>query len=150
MGLGTQILLAALDFMRLTRIGGSLAYYLQDRMVETLKHAFSMMVLVEKLQRSLSQGMAHDYRSSIGFVISPATGCAQDEIYLELYAVEPRQAMVSLTDQTGNLLLREEQTFLPDQERLVYRIQNLAAGTYYFEVSDGFYYQVKEVQIQAA
>lgn len=108
-----------------------------------------MMVLVEKLQRAPYPSLAHDYSSSIGFVIHPAGGCAQEEMYLELSAVAPRQAQVRLTDAQGALLMQEEEHFAPGQERIIYRIQNLCAGTYYFEVTDGFYYQVKEIEVKA-
>ncbi len=69
-------------------------------------------------------------------------------MYLELTALPRRQAVVRLTDQQGHLLMQEQETLGHAPPQVIFRIDNLSAGIYYFEVTDGFYCQVKEVEIK--
>lgn len=109
-----------------------------------------MMLLVERLQRSPHQSFASDYRTSIGFLLNSGSSGSDEEMYLELTALPQRQAVVRLTDQQGHLLMQERETLGSEPPQLIFRIDNLSAGIYYFEVTDGFYCQVKEVEIKGA
>jgi len=108
------------------------------------------MLLVEKLQRSPHPCFAPDYRKSIGFLINTSADSDEEGMYLELAALARREAVVRLTDQKGKLLLQERENLNGAPRQLVYRINNLRAGVYYFEITDGFYYQVKEIEIKEA
>lgn len=81
---------------------------------------------------------------AIGFVlISPA----QEPLHVELQAFDPQHAEVILTDGEGNILFQETCPLSDTDQRMTYAIRQMHPGTYYCEVSDGFYHQVKEVHV---
>lgn len=106
------------------------------------------MISVEKQLHSRSYP-GHN-RSSIGFVLYPKGTRKpgwEDELHIELSTVYPEASTVRMVDESGRLLIQEEHHFDTDPGRLVYTVRNLDAGTYFFEISDGFFYQVKELRI---
>jgi hypothetical protein len=107
------------------------------------------MLLVEKCQKSQRFSYSQDYRTSIGFFIYPEGGSRQNEIYVELSTASARKATVRLVDDRGSVLMQEQERFEPDQSRLTYTIKHILPGTYFFEVTDGFFHQIKELQVPA-
>ncbi|MDX2247300.1 MAG: hypothetical protein SF052_11010 [Bacteroidia bacterium] len=84
-------------------------------------------------------------RSSVGFIVNP-DGDSSERLRVELSPFDQDESVIRLMDETGNILLQEQQE--PAQHgRLEFTVSNLDSGTYFFEVSDGFFYQVKEVRI---
>lgn len=105
------------------------------------------MLLVEKCQQTQSFSYSTDYRTSIAFFIYPDGSSQQSEIYVELSTASARKATVRLVDEEGNTLMLAHECFEPGQSRLSYTIRNIEPGTYFFEVTDGFFYQIKELQV---
>ena len=99
------------------------------------------MVSVEKRQYPDS----HSPRSTVGFIVNPEKE-ENDNLVVELNPFDPDESTIRVMDETGNVLLHEDQD-MEDSGRVEFTVNNLNAGTYYFEVSDGFYYQVKEVRV---
>lgn len=106
------------------------------------------MISVEKHLHTRSY--SGNSRSSIGFIVYPKDTKSiewGEELHVELSTVHPETSTVRMVDDTGNLLMQEEHRFDTSPGRLVYTVRNLEAGVYYFEISDGFYLQVKELRI---
>lgn len=99
------------------------------------------MVSVEKRQYPDS----HSSRSTVGFIVNPEKE-ENDNLVVELNPFDPDESTIRVMDETGNVLLHEDQD-MEDSGRVEFTVNNLDAGTYYFEVSDGFYYQVKEIRV---
>ncbi|MEL6593255.1 MAG: hypothetical protein AAFP02_08215 [Bacteroidota bacterium] len=94
-------------------------------------------------KRSFSQ----NFRPTIGFVLRPTDS---EEIYrVELAPFQMAQTIIRVLNSTGELIL-ESQSIEELQASLEYTVQDVQAGIYYFEVNDGFYYQIKEVRVPAA
>ncbi|MEM7370891.1 MAG: hypothetical protein AAF587_19910 [Bacteroidota bacterium] len=109
------------------------------------------MISVEKQLHSRS--FPGNTKSSIGFVVYPKETLDagwEEEMHIELSTVYPEASTVRMVDESGRLLIQEEHHFDTDPGRLVYTVRNLDAGTYFFEISDGFFYQVKELRIPPA
>ncbi|TAE48612.1 MAG: hypothetical protein EAZ89_15095 [Bacteroidetes bacterium] len=107
------------------------------------------MIQVEK--KRLSRNASNDIHAPIGFVVYPENGvpqsCEEEELHVELTSFQPESSVIRLVDNNGRLLLQEDQDPDADADQVIFTIRNIGAGTYFFEVSDGFYYQVKEVRI---
>ncbi|MEZ4825012.1 MAG: T9SS type A sorting domain-containing protein [Bacteroidia bacterium] len=83
-------------------------------------------------------------RSTVGFIVNPDNDDAHLRVELSPFAED--ESIIRVMDETGNVLLQEQKE--PEHTgRLEYTVSNLNSGTYFFEVSDGFYYQVKEVRV---
>ena len=85
-------------------------------------------------------------RSSIGFIVNPDNE-APEGVRVELVSHDPEESVIRMIDETGNLILQEDGGFGDESDRLEFTVNNLEAGTYFFEVNDGFFCQVKEVRI---
>ncbi|MDX1906127.1 MAG: hypothetical protein SF053_03775 [Bacteroidia bacterium] len=91
---------------------------------------------------------ANEFRSPIGFVVTPAS--AGEPVNVELTSIFPELSVIRVMDENGESLLQETVPFDARHTRLEYIMGNLSEGRYYFEVSDGFFYQIKEVRIPTA
>ncbi|GAB4410128.1 MAG: hypothetical protein OHK0039_14300 [Bacteroidia bacterium] len=106
------------------------------------------MISVEK--RRLNRHHPGKYRPTVGFIVYPHTDSEageEDVLRVELGSFQPEGSVIRLTDEWGQLLLRETYEGDDQSGRLVFTVRNLRAGKYFFEVDDGFYYQVKEIYI---
>lgn len=74
---------------------------------------------------------------------------AQHVSEISLQAYDFQQLTVQLTSRSGDILMTETLDAEDATHRKSYSIPDLEPGTYYCEVSDGFYHQVKEVHISA-
>ncbi|MEL6849865.1 MAG: hypothetical protein AAFP92_15190 [Bacteroidota bacterium] len=70
-----------------------------------------------------------------------------DGFRVEMVSHEAQHSEIRMVDAKGSLILHEKSAFSEAIDRLEYTIRNLVAGTYFFEVYDGFFHQVKEVRI---
>ncbi|WNJ17717.1 hypothetical protein [Pontibacter sp. G13] len=104
------------------------------------------MILVEK--KSISPAFDQD-TGSIGFEIFPKKSVKR-AYKLELSSYRPKDSVVRLLDASGKMLLNERPSAFNETHHFLYIVRNLDAGTYFVEISDGFYYQIKEVRIPAA
>ncbi|MEO1448551.1 MAG: hypothetical protein AAFV07_03435 [Bacteroidota bacterium] len=81
---------------------------------------------------------------TIGFVlISPA----QEPLQVELQSFDPIHAAVRLTDSQGTILMEDSCEEEEPGRRMTFAVRHLEPGTYFCEVDDGFYHQVKEIHI---
>jgi uncharacterized protein YxjI len=99
-------------------------------------------------KRSLSLANQSDFRSTIGFVVCPPNG--HEALRIELYPFQISESVVRVTDSRGKTLMETDQSRSESLSCLEYTVEDIKAGIYFFEVSDGFYYQVKEVRVPAA
>lgn len=85
--------------------------------------------------------------ASVGFLVYPrqAGTPVPDALRVELGPFHTGQTLVRLTDKQGRLYLEETYDSAATQARLLITVRDLEEGTYYFEVNDGFYHQIKEV-----
>ena len=89
-----------------------------------------------------------DFRPTIGFVLRPTH---TEEVYrVELSPFLLEETIIRVLDSCGKLLLESDSNQPIGESSLEYTVQDVKAGIYYFEVSDGFYYQIKEVRVPAA
>ena len=102
------------------------------------------MVSVEKT--SHNENSSRNYRPSVGFIVNPDDQ-HPDGHRIELVTHDVEESIIRMIDETGNTILHEEEGFDEEQNRVEFTVKNLEAGTYFFEMSDGFFYQVKEVRI---
>ena len=85
-------------------------------------------------------------RSSVGFFVNPDQEDPEG-VRIELVSHDPEESIIRMVDETGNLILQEDGGFGDESDRLEITIENVEAGTYFFEVNDGFFCQVKEIRI---
>ncbi|MEO0470483.1 MAG: hypothetical protein AAF206_12735 [Bacteroidota bacterium] len=90
-----------------------------------------------------SRTRADDFRAPVGFVVTQADA---EDLVVELNPVDSDETVIRVVDEEGTLLL-QEQEFNGESNRLEITMEDLDAGTYYFEVQDSFFHQVKEVRI---
>lgn len=89
-----------------------------------------------------------DFRPTIGFVLRPTH---TEEVYrVELSPFLLEDTTIRVLDSRGKLLLESDSNQPIGETSLEYTVQDVKAGIYYFEVSDGFFYQIKEVRVPAA
>lgn len=89
-----------------------------------------------------------NFRPTIGFVLRPTH---TEEVYrVELSPFQLEETIIRVLDSGGKLILESDSNQPMGQTSLEYTVQDVKAGIYYFEVSDGFYYQIKEVRVPAA
>lgn len=89
-----------------------------------------------------------DFRPTIGFVLRPTH---TEEVYrVELSPFLLEDTIIRVLDSRGTLLLESDSKQPIGDASLEYTVQDVQAGIYYFEVSDGFFYQIKEVRVPAA
>jgi hypothetical protein len=69
---------------------------------------------------------------------------------VELSPAQAGELTVRLMTSQGQTLLEEEQWLDPDQEQLIVTVYDLPVGTYFFEVTNGFFHQIKELRIPPA
>ena len=99
-------------------------------------------------KRNFSLSSRSNYRPIIGFVLQPSHG--REALRIELSPFQLSDSTIRVTDSHGHTLMESDQPAEDSQACLEYTIKDLKTGIYYFEVSDGFYYQVKEVRFSAA
>ncbi|RMG57780.1 MAG: hypothetical protein D6722_24415 [Bacteroidetes bacterium] len=87
-------------------------------------------------------------QASVGFVVYSQSPQAET-LRVELGPFQARAATIRLSQADGPLLLEEAYSPVRHPARLQITLRDLAAGTYFFELSDGFFHQVKEVRIAA-
>lgn len=102
------------------------------------------MISIEKSVTSRS--LSNEFRSPIGLVVY-AQNEPNEELWLELNPFDFEASTIRLVDETGKLIIQEAHRFDPSSDRLIFTVKNLKAGTYFFEVNDGFFYQIKELHI---
>ena len=103
------------------------------------------MVSVEKTSHR-NKDSAHYHRPSVGFIVNPDEDHPEG-VRIELISHDPQESTIRMLDEWGRTLMQESEGFGNEKNRLEFTVRNLEAGTYFFEMSDGFFYQVKEVRI---
>lgn len=85
--------------------------------------------------------------ASVGFLVYPREQSQADPeaLRVEMGPFHPGPTTIRLTDKWGHLLL--EEAYEPAQSRCLITVHDLEDGTYFFEVNDGFFHQIKEVHI---
>ena len=91
---------------------------------------------------------SNDVRSSVGFIVSSKDE-EKEAVRVELSPFATDESEIRLSDQEGTVILHDHQEFDEAGNRLEIRVSDLDAGTYFFEVNDGFFHQVKEIHISA-
>ncbi|MEO0896484.1 MAG: hypothetical protein AAFY71_08815 [Bacteroidota bacterium] len=82
---------------------------------------------------------------SVRFLVYPSQKTQSNQHYqVDLALFNGKSSRIILSDGNGRLLLEDVEA--PQQ---TYVIKNLSAGTYFFEINDGFFYQIKELRISA-
>ena len=66
---------------------------------------------------------------------------------MELGTFREGNISVTILDEAGNNIHKENNLQHPDQKVLTLTMKDLANGTYFMEVDDGFFIQVKEIQL---
>lgn len=102
------------------------------------------MISVEK--NVPNRNSSRNYRTSIGFTVNPN---AADEVRVELVSNSPECSIIRMTNDKGQTILHDDQGIGEDKDRLEFTVKNLGPGTYFCEVNDGFFCQVKEFRILA-
>lgn len=90
-----------------------------------------------------------------GFGKSPifirfAKPCSKEEESVELTPYNPNSSRLRITNAIGDELWTLDRLSDPRKFRLEVDINNLNEGTYYVEIQDGFFHQVRMVRIAAA
>ncbi len=88
------------------------------------------------------------YPSNIEFVLQPHN--TREALRIELSPFQWKGSVIRVTDAQGVLLMESDQDETAASFAMEYTVEDMQAGIYYFEVNDGFYYQVKEVRVPAA
>ncbi|MEM6347573.1 MAG: hypothetical protein AAF927_27040 [Bacteroidota bacterium] len=89
-----------------------------------------------------------DFRPTIGFVLRPTH--TEEVFRVELSPFQINETTIRVLDSCGQLILESDSQQEIGEASLEYTVQDVKAGIYYFEVNDGFYYQIKEVRVPAA
>lgn len=97
-------------------------------------------------KQTLEDSQVNDYRSSITFVVYPAAVEDSCELVVELTAANPTDSIIRVVDEKGNTLF-EEAYYFSESGSQTYTIRDLQPGTYFFEISDNFFHQVKEIHL---
>jgi hypothetical protein len=105
------------------------------------------MISVEK--QVYEEPQVNGFRSSIVFIVYPLNPGDEQELHVELNSVTPTTSTVRVVDHDGDILF-EEIHYFQEHGTLIYTLRNLLEGTYYFEISDDFFHQVKEIRILPA
>lgn len=87
-------------------------------------------------------------KSPVFIRMNPANRSQQESVELTPYDL--RASRIRLTNSIGDELWTLEKISDKQEVRLEVDIQNLNEGTYYVEVQDGFFHQVRMVRIAAA
>ncbi|MEM8901058.1 MAG: hypothetical protein AAGC85_23310 [Bacteroidota bacterium] len=66
---------------------------------------------------------------------------------MELGTFREGNITVSILDEAGNNIHKEKDLQHPNQNALTITMKDLPNGTYFMEVDDGFFIQVKEIQL---
>lgn len=66
---------------------------------------------------------------------------------VELGAFRPGNLILRLVDSENTVVAQESDTAIATGQQIIYRVQNLSPGSYFIEVDDGFFIQVKEVKV---
>ena len=103
------------------------------------------MASVEK--KILARPSASDSRSSVGFIVN--AGDDKEDLRIELCPFDSEESVIRLSDNEGTVILHDHQEFDENGNRLEITVSDLDEGTYYFEVNDGFFHQVKEIRISS-
>lgn len=98
-------------------------------------------------ERRFSQHAQAEFRRTIEFLVHPQPD--REPLRVELSPFQFSDTVIRVTDAEGQLLLESENS-TQSLDCLEFLVENLEAGIYFFEVNDGFYYQVKEVHVPAA
>ncbi|MDX2286375.1 MAG: T9SS type A sorting domain-containing protein [Bacteroidia bacterium] len=88
-------------------------------------------------------------RSTIGFTVHPSRGSSApecEEIRIELNLRDSEDLTIRVTDASGRLFHEQDPPLRGSCTEEI-EVSGLDEGTYYFEVTDGFYYQIKEVRL---
>ncbi|MDW3647001.1 MAG: hypothetical protein R8P61_08060 [Bacteroidia bacterium] len=104
------------------------------------------MISVEK--RVPNRNSSRNYRTSIGFTVNPNAD-QPEGVRVELVSRAPEASIIRMTNDKGQTILHDDQGIGRENDRLEFTVKNLEPGTYFCEVNDGFFCQVKEVRILA-
>lgn len=95
------------------------------------------------VERQTTASISHSPSPMVKFLIVPSGYSSKERCYqVNLALYKTTNCSIRLSDSGGALLM--EETELKNQ---TYIIRNLGVGTYFFEVTDGFYCQIKELRI---
>jgi len=112
---------------------------LEDRIYTLTK---TQTMIVERRSAGLT---AQQSSPSVKFLVISSMNSSQEKKYQICLSIHNKgRSKVRLSDAQGKLLMEEQ-----NPRASAFIIRDLSAGTYYFEVNDGFYYQVKELRISA-
>ncbi|MEL6632903.1 MAG: T9SS type A sorting domain-containing protein [Bacteroidota bacterium] len=104
---------------------------------------YKSMISVE--QQTLTTSFYSDFPSAVRFTVYPHQESAhQGRLFIELLPYKLETSEITLSDSKGKLILQHQ-----PQEGANFIVRNLKAGTYFFEINDGFFHQVKELRIPA-
>lgn len=103
------------------------------------------MASVEK--KILARPATPDSRSSVGFIVSSRND--KEDLRIELSPFTSEESTIRLSDNEGTVILDDYQEFDESGNRLEITVSDLDEGTYYFEINDGFFHQVKEIRISS-
>jgi hypothetical protein len=104
------------------------------------------MVSIEKRETS---GYGSAIVGPIGFIVHPEVP-DQEEVRVELSLVQAGNLTLRLIDSQGHRLMEQTEWLDPEQEQLIVTVHDLPVGTYFFEVTNGFFHQIKELRIPPA
>lgn len=102
------------------------------------------MISVEKCTPNRSS--SSNYRTSIGFTVNPNED-QPEGVRVELVSRAPEDSIIRMTDDKGQTIIHDDEGIASESDRLEFTVKNLEPGTYFCEVNDGFFCQVKEVRI---
>ncbi|MEM9986878.1 MAG: hypothetical protein AAF804_17425, partial [Bacteroidota bacterium] len=88
-----------------------------------------------------------NFRTAIGFMLFSEGSQAHQAVWLELGSSRGKHIHIKVVDSQGTVMFQERQRIKDLGPKLTFSLRNLASGTYYFEVNDGFYYQIKELVV---